>query len=120
MKLWSKGLGTKTLVLNLREGVPNVASDGLMIKGTIKEPVWWDYTITMTDQDLIDILEVAVNEETVAYLQTVDRPWKVLGTLAAAMARFLVFWMKARTGICWRRVFRRWAARTEEKAKEGS
>lgn len=104
MKLWSKGLGTKTLVLNLQEGVPSVVPDGLLIKGTIKEPVWWDYTITMTDKDLIDILKVAVNQETVTYLQTVDRPWKVLSSMAGAMVRFFVCWMRARLGVYRRRI----------------
>lgn len=114
MKLWSKGLGTKTLALNLAEGKPTVTPDGLLIKGTIKEPVWWDYTITMTEQDLIDILKIAVNQETVDYLQTVERPWKVLGTLAVSMGQFFVLWTRARAGIYWRRLSSERAAETEK------
>ena len=113
MKLWSKGLGTKTLVLNLGEGKPTVATEGLLIKGTIKEPVWWDYTITMTEQDLVDILKIAVNIETVDYLQTVKNPWKVLGTMAASMGRFFILWMRARIGRYFRRLSKESVAETK-------
>lgn len=98
MLLWSKGLGTKTLTLNLGEGVPKASSDGLLIKGTIKEPVWWDYLITMTEQDVIDVLQVAVTKETVAYLQSVEHPWAVFGKLVVAAVRFFMLWMVASIG----------------------
>lgn len=96
MKLWSKGLGSKTLVLRLDEGTPKRSPDGLLIKGTIKDPVWWDYVITMTEKDLIDLFSVAVNKETVMYLQTVERPWKLLGTLIVTMSKFLGLWLLER------------------------
>jgi hypothetical protein len=80
----------------LGEGVPRSTPDGLLIKGTIKEPVWWDYTLTMTDKDLVDLFQVAVNKETVAYLQTVEKPWRLLGTLIVAMSKFLGLWLLAR------------------------
>jgi hypothetical protein len=91
------------LVLKLGEGVPHNSPDGLLIKGTIKEPVWWDYTITMTEQDLIDLFRVAVNKETVVYLQTVERPWKLLGTLIVAMSKFLGLWLVERARWYWLR-----------------
>lgn len=96
MKLWSKGLGTKTLVLHLGEGVPRCSAEGLLILGKIKEPVWWDYQITMTDKDITDLFSVAVNRETVVYLQGIERPWRLLGTLVVAMGKFLGLWILER------------------------
>lgn len=96
--------------------MPQRTPDGLVIKGTIKEPVWWDYSITMTDTDLIDILKVAVSRETIDYLQTVDRPWRVLGTLATAMVQFAILWVRARLVVYWRKLSRQGIVESEEKA----
>ncbi len=46
MELWSAGLGKRTLKLYLGEGEVRKGVEGLVIKGTIREPVWWDYRIT--------------------------------------------------------------------------
>lgn len=68
----------------------------------------------MTEQDLIDMLKVAVRKETVGYFQMVDRPWRVLGTLALSMGQFFVLWTTFRMAIYLRRLSRTKVAETEK------
>jgi hypothetical protein len=68
MKLWSKGLGTKSVTMSLKDALVENAGSELLVKGKMGAPVFWDYTITMTEQDLVDILHIASRTDTVSYM----------------------------------------------------
>ncbi|MCC7078458.1 MAG: hypothetical protein IT198_15150 [Acidimicrobiia bacterium] len=68
MKLKSKGLGRKELVMDFREYVVLRQDDELVIRGTIHEPVHWDFTITMCEDDLPGLVHVATRRETIRLL----------------------------------------------------
>ncbi len=68
MKLWSKGLGTKTVTMSLKEARVENTGTEMLVKGKMGAPVYWDYTITMSEQDLIDILDIAARKDTVGFM----------------------------------------------------
>ena len=52
MRLRSRGLGRKELVLDFREYELTGADDELVIVGTIRDPVNWDFTIRICEDDV--------------------------------------------------------------------
>lgn len=68
MEVWSKGLGTRKLNLRLGEANVEDCGDQMVIKGKMGPPVWWDFSITMTEEDVIDILHVAAQGGTISFL----------------------------------------------------
>lgn len=54
--------------MGLGEAVVHDKGSEMVIAGKMGAPVYWDYTITMTEQDLIDILGIASRKGTVSFL----------------------------------------------------
>ncbi|MBW2241913.1 MAG: hypothetical protein JRH01_07985 [Deltaproteobacteria bacterium] len=52
MRLRSRGLGRKELVLDFREYEVVRAGDELVVVGTIRDPVNWDFTIRICEDDV--------------------------------------------------------------------
>jgi len=61
MRLKSKGLGKKELVMDLREYAVVREGDELVIVGTIRDPITWDFTIRLCEDDLAGVLGLATN-----------------------------------------------------------
>ena len=68
MELWSKGLGTKTVNLSFGEAEMKDCGDRVVISGKMGPPVYWDYTVTMTEKDLSDVLYLAAQKGTISFL----------------------------------------------------
>lgn len=68
MKLKSRGLGRKELTMDFREYTVVRDGDEIMIVGTIREPVHWDFTIRMCEDDLAGVAKVAMKKPTIALL----------------------------------------------------
>lgn len=66
MKLRSRGLGRKELVMDFREY--EVARDGdeVVVSGTIREPVNWDFTIRISGDDIPGMLRLGLHRHTLA------------------------------------------------------
>ena len=67
MKVWSKGLGKRELVMDFDEHrVERETKDGVeyyYIKGVITDPVYWDFAITMTKKDIPGLIHIALNRK---------------------------------------------------------
>lgn len=67
MKVWSKGLGKIELILDFekyhveKETLPD--GERIYIKGMITDPVIWDFRITMTDNDIPGLLNIALDRK---------------------------------------------------------
>jgi hypothetical protein len=61
MRLKSKGLGKKELVMDFREYTVVREGDELVVVGTIRDPINWDFTIRMCEDDLAGMLALAGN-----------------------------------------------------------
>lgn len=64
MRLKSRGLGRKELVMDFREYDVVVEGDEIVIVGTIHEPVHWDFSIRVCEDDLAGIINVALKKPT--------------------------------------------------------
>jgi hypothetical protein len=61
MRLKSKGLGKKELVMDFREYTVVREGDELVVVGTIRDPINWDFTIRMCEDDLAGLVALASN-----------------------------------------------------------
>ena len=52
MKVWSKGLGTMTIVMDFRKIYLEIENGKLLVKGQITDPVFWNYVITIEKNDI--------------------------------------------------------------------
>ncbi|NNN21496.1 MAG: hypothetical protein HKL80_05780 [Acidimicrobiales bacterium] len=59
MKLKSKGLGKRELVIDLKECEIRAEHGEILLKGTVKSPVTWEFSIRVGQDDLPGMLRVA-------------------------------------------------------------
>ena len=60
MRLRSRGLGRKELVMDFREYEVAQVDDELVVIGTIRDPVNWDFTIRVCEDDLPGLIHLAL------------------------------------------------------------
>jgi len=60
MRLRSRGLGRKELVLDFREYELVRVDDELVVVGTIRDPVNWDFTIRICEDDIPGMIGLAL------------------------------------------------------------
>ncbi len=68
MRLQSRGLGRKELVMDFREYEVVRSGREVVIQGTIREPVRWDFSIRMCEDDLAGLVKVAGRKATIGFL----------------------------------------------------
>ena len=68
MKLKSRGLGRKELVMDFREYTVTREGPELLILGTIHEPVHWDFSIRLCEDDLPGITRVLLQRRMLGWL----------------------------------------------------
>lgn len=64
----SRGLGRKELVMDFREYEVVREGDEVIIRGSIREPVRWDFSIRMCEDDLAGLAKVATRRTTIGFL----------------------------------------------------
>ena len=91
MELWSKGLGSRVLSLRLGERQALVERDrDLVIEGVMHAPVYWDYTVSLGDVDVVDFLELLKKPESVKFLVRSRSRGTILRTALSSALVFLV------------------------------
>lgn len=68
MEFWSKGLGTKQLVLSLGKAEYEVGEEEVVLTGVVESPAEWNYRVTMSRQDLLMVLQMATSPELATFL----------------------------------------------------
>lgn len=68
MRLQSRGLGRKELVMDFREYEVVRSGREVVIQGTIREPVRWDFSIRMCEDDLAGLVKIAGRRQTIGFL----------------------------------------------------
>lgn len=63
MKLWSRGLGTTEITMDFREYevIKDPENGNIMIIGTMKDPVNWEFKITMEPDDIPGFMKILFN-----------------------------------------------------------
>ncbi len=65
--VWSKGLGKQSLPIELDRAELRVEKGCICVDGII-EPVWWQYTITLTAPDLMHFLNMLSSAKTASFV----------------------------------------------------
>jgi hypothetical protein len=98
MKVWSKGLGKVELIFELEKYwlEKKEDEDGEMtycVKGTIQEPVVWEFVITMTKEDIPGLMMMALD-------------WKILSmffnnpkSFIASTAKYALVFLGLKKGV---------------------
>ena len=68
MRVTSRGLGRKELVMDFREYEVIRDGDDIIVRGTIYEPVNWDFSIRMCEDDLSGLIRVGLRRPTLALI----------------------------------------------------
>ncbi len=74
MRLRSKGLGRKEMVMDFREYHVVREQDELVIVGVIRDPVSWDFSIRFCEDDYPAVMKLVFNKNTIlAVLRAIFR-----------------------------------------------
>lgn len=68
MKLWSKGLGKMTLTMDFNNYYAESEDGILYIKGKITDPVYWNFVITITKEDIPGLANIVFKPLFLKYL----------------------------------------------------
>lgn len=68
MRLRSRGLGRKELVLDFREYEVLRVDDEIVVVGTIRDPVNWDFTIRICEDDIAGMAGLALRKSMIGHL----------------------------------------------------
>jgi hypothetical protein len=68
MRLRSRGLGRKELVLDFREYAVVREGEEIVVVGTIRDPVNWDFSIRICEDDVAGMLRLASRRATLGLL----------------------------------------------------
>ena len=63
MKLWSRGLGRTEVLMDFRyyKTIKDPASDNVYIIGSMRDPVNWEFRITLTPEDVPGLIKTFFN-----------------------------------------------------------
>lgn len=74
MDLWSKGLGKRVLSLSLAEHDSVTEREGLLsIDGVMHAPTYWDYAVTLDEDDIVEFLGLLQQREALRFVATDGR-----------------------------------------------
>jgi hypothetical protein len=83
MDLWSKGLGRLVLRMRLSERSEMDAEGAdLVLKGTMGKPTFWDWSVNLSDRDVVDFLVLLKRPDVVRYLVEDPGRWTLVRTAA--------------------------------------
>ncbi len=68
MKIWSKGLGRIELIVDLCHYSVDMENNDTVIKGVTNEPVQWNFTITLEENDVPGLLNILFKPRTLLFV----------------------------------------------------
>jgi len=77
MEFWSKGLGKKTINLSLAKGESLPSEGTVCLRGTMEEPVSWEYVMKLDGDDLVDFFLLLKGPTMADYLYDSPHRWQV-------------------------------------------
>lgn len=90
MDLWSKGLGRRVLSLTLGERDLLAENSGyLVIEGVMHAPTYWDFQVSLEEDDITEFLELLLKPDSLRYLATSPDRTRILRTATSSAAVFL-------------------------------
>ena len=90
MEVWSRGLGDKKLNLRLNETKVENCGETIVIRGVMGAPVYWDFSITMEKEDILDVFIVATQRDTVGFLLQSKKCLSLYLKITGGVIKFLL------------------------------
>jgi len=81
MDFWSKGLGKRTVCVDLAHSEAVKSGDVLYLKGTMEEPVTWDYIMRLQSEDIVEFMAMLRDPGVADYIWASPRRWRLYGRL---------------------------------------
>ena len=89
MEFWSTGTGQNVLSLPLGEGEA-VLEDGLLVvKGKMGPPVFWEYTMSLNEEDFVSFFGLAKDPATALFLINSKNRLRVFYRITLASMKFV-------------------------------
>ena len=79
MNFWSKGLGEKTIDLQLGKGEAHPGADHLYVKGQVEAPVSWEYIMALRGEDFVDFFALLRDPAMADFVYSSPDRWRLLG-----------------------------------------
>jgi hypothetical protein len=81
MEFWSKGLGKKTISMELSKGESLVSEDALCVKGIMDAPVSWEYVMLLDEADIKDFFALLQEPGFARYVHNSPNRWHLYAGL---------------------------------------
>ncbi len=89
MDLWSKGLGRRVLSMTLGERERLAAvGDCIVIEGTMHAPTYWEYQVSLDEDDILEFLELLQQPDSLRFLATNAERRRIFTTAATSASVF--------------------------------
>jgi hypothetical protein len=90
MDLWSKGLGRRVLSMTLGERETLAVTEGyLVMEGIMHAPTYWDYQVSLEEDDIVEFLELLQKPDSLRFLATNEGRGRIYRTAAVSAVIFL-------------------------------
>jgi hypothetical protein len=92
MEFWSKGLGKRTIAMGLSGGESLLSMEALCLRGTMKEPVSWEYVMLLEEPDVGDFFALLREPELARFIHASPDRWRLYAgfVVGAAQVAWLV------------------------------
>jgi hypothetical protein len=92
MEFWSKGLGKRTIALGLSRGESVLSAEALCLRGTMEEPVSWEYVMLLEESDVGDFFTLLREPELARFIHASPDRWRLYAgfLVGAAQVGWLV------------------------------
>ena len=88
MIFWSQGLGENSLNIPIGDAEMVKEGDLIYIKGKMGAPVFWDFKVTLREEDLKDIFIVVQDPNTAGFLVNSENHWNIYLKIVKGALRF--------------------------------
>jgi hypothetical protein len=125
MRLKSRGLGRKELVMDFREYEAIREGTEIIIVGTIREPVTWDFSIRMCEDDISGMAQLLRRRSVIKFVwhalfkRNSDHHWEAERSEHIAKGKEFLIDAKEKARAREIAYEEAWAAAREEEAAEG-
>ncbi|MCE7883330.1 MAG: hypothetical protein DYH08_05595 [Actinobacteria bacterium ATB1] len=89
MDFWSKGLGKRTVSVDLAKSEAVKSDDVLYLKGTMEEPITWDYIMRLRADDMVEFMGLLRDPRVADYIYDSPNRWRLYARLLLGGVRLL-------------------------------
>lgn len=81
MDFWSKGLGKRTVGVDLAESDVTKSGDVLYLRGTMEEPITWDYIMRLRSDDVAEFMALLRDPRVADFVWDSPQRWQLFRRL---------------------------------------